>query len=215
VPPSVAEIERDVGLGRAVHSRLLEHLRDNPFDAHEPSRLPGWNRAQVLTHLARNADGHRRMIEGAARGEVLEQYQGGVEGRNAGIDAGADVTAGEALEDFATATAALEAAWATTDWQGFGRRTLAGDSPIGRLPFLRTREVSLHGIDLDVGIELSDLDPRYVDLEMNRLQTLWPARQTPEQSSLPPAAVALAPIDRLGWLTGRLEVNGLAPAGLF
>ena len=101
---STAEIERDVALGRAAHAALLEHLRSRSFDASAPSRLPGWSRAHVLTHLARNADGHRRMIEGAARGEVLEQYAGGVEGRNAGIDAGAGRPAADVLADFATAS---------------------------------------------------------------------------------------------------------------
>jgi maleylpyruvate isomerase len=215
VSPSAAEIDRDVALGRAVHATLLEHLRDRAFDAGEPSRLPGWNRAQLLTHLARNADGHRRMIEGAARGEVHEQYEGGVEGRNAGIEAGMDRTAADALADLAAAIDALETAWDATDWQGFGRRTLRGESPIDRLPFLRTREVSLHGVDLDVGIELADLDPLYVRLELSRLEMLWTARQPMGLTPLPSVALALTPTDRLGWLTGRLEVEGLTPAGIF
>lgn len=169
----------------------------------------------MVTHLARNADGHRRMIEGAGRGLVLEQYEGGVDGRNAGIDAGATRSAEVVLADFVSATVALEAAWESTDWRGTGRRTLAGESPIDRLPFLRSREVALHGVDLDIGMELSDLDPLYVRLELARLEMLWTARQPMGLTPLPAAALALTPTDRLGWLTGRIDVDGLAPAGIF
>jgi maleylpyruvate isomerase len=207
VSPSPSELARDVLLGRRAHATLLERLRGASFAAAEPSRLPGWNRAQVVTHLARNADGHRRMIEGAGRGEVLAQCEE--------IDAGADRSAAEVIDDLTTATAALEAAWDVTDWRGAGRRTLGGESPIDRLPFFRVREVSLHGFDLGIGIELADLDPLYVRLELSRMEMLWTARQPMGLTPLPPAALALTPTDRLGWLTGRIEVEGLRPAGIF
>jgi maleylpyruvate isomerase len=217
--PSRTEIERDVALGRSVHAALLERLHDllagDALDASAPSRLPGWNRAQVLTHLARNADGHRRMIEGAGRGEVLEQYEGGVEGRRVGIDAGAVRSAIDVVRDLAAATAALEAAWEVTDWQGAGRRGRRGETPIDRLAFLRCREVSLHGVDLDIGIELADLDPLYVRLELARMERLWAARRPTGSTRLPAPALALTPTDRVGWLTGRLDVHGLEPAGIF
>jgi maleylpyruvate isomerase len=213
------EIERDVALGRSVHSTLIQRLHHaldaDALDVAGPSRLPGWNRAQVITHLARNADGHRRMIDGAGRGEVLEQYVGGVEGRTADIDAGQDRPAVDVVDDLITATVELENAWNETDWQGSGRRTLGGESPIDRLPFLRSREVSLHGVDLAIGLELSDLDPLYIRLELSRLEMLWTARQPMGMTPLPPAALALTPPDRLGWLTGRLAVDGLRPAGIF
>ncbi|MGA9278856.1 maleylpyruvate isomerase N-terminal domain-containing protein [Ilumatobacter sp.] len=212
-----AEIERDVALGKAVHAALLERIAaaGDRLDAAGPSRLPGWNRAQVITHLARNADGHRRMIEGAGRGEVLEQYPGGVDGRNAGIDEGATRSAAAAIGDLVEATAALEAAWEATDWQGAGRRTLRGETPIDRLAFLRVREVALHGVDLDIGIELDDLDPLYVRLELARMEMLWTARQPMGLTPLPAVALALAPPARLGWFTGRLAVDGLRPAAIF
>ncbi len=53
-----------------------------------PSRLPGWTRAEVLTHLARNADGGRGIAEAAARGEIGAQYPGGVEQRSGGYRRG-------------------------------------------------------------------------------------------------------------------------------
>ena len=52
------------------------------------SRLPRWTVGHVPTHLARNADAHVRMLEGAAAGEITDQYEGGA-GRSAEIEAGA------------------------------------------------------------------------------------------------------------------------------
>jgi maleylpyruvate isomerase len=215
----LAELDRHCHLGRSVHRVLCERLERltsaGELDLTGPSRLPNWTRAHVVTHVARNADGHRRMIEGAARGEVLEQYERGVDGRNADIDAGADRPGDEILADLIESTSALELAWSTTDWTGSGIRTLAGESPIDRLPFLRIREVSLHSVDLDVGIELDDLDPLYVRLELERMEMLWTSRQPMGLTEIPAAALALSPTERLGWFTGRRIVDGLAPAAIF
>ncbi len=51
-----------------------------------PSLLPEWSVGQVLAHMARNADSHKRRAEAAARGVVVEQYPGGFAGRAAEID---------------------------------------------------------------------------------------------------------------------------------
>ncbi|MSW20314.1 MAG: hypothetical protein F2873_05400, partial [Actinobacteria bacterium] len=93
-------IERDLdhhvnGCG-AAHRRLVGHLEAlvdsgilNDAVAQQPCRLPGWSVGHLLTHLARNADSHTRVIDGALRGEVTDQYEGGAAGRSAEIDAGA------------------------------------------------------------------------------------------------------------------------------
>ncbi len=216
---SAAQREREVEMGRRVHARLLDVLGaavDAGLDGASPSLLDGWNRSMLITHLARNADSHRRMIDAAGRGEVVDQYEGGLDGRNDGIDAGTNVSAADALAGLRAATAALEASWEQTDWVGSGRRTIAGAAtPIERLPFLRTREVELHLIDLDVGVGLADLDGLYVRLELSQMQMRWRARQPMGMGSMPDAVRALTPTDRVGWLTGRRVVPGADPAGLF
>ncbi len=214
-----SDLDRAIGLGRASHRRLDalldERLGAGALDPGAPTRLPDWTVGHLLTHLARNADSHRRMIDGADRGEVLEQYEGGVEGRTAGIEAGAGRPADVLVADVRDSSAALEAAWSRTTWAGAGRRTLSQTTDIVRLPFLRAREVWLHMIDLDLGVEFADLDPLYVRLEVDHLAMLWCARQPMGMAKLPTAALALPPIERLAWLTGRAEVDGLAPAGIF
>ena len=215
----IADVARDCGLARSAQQALAARLEAlvgaDQLDLRAPSRLPNWTRAHVVTHLARNADSHARMIEGAGRGEVLEQYAGGVQGRIDEIEEGVERSERAILADFAQSTAALEAAWSRTDWVGFGRRTLAGETPIADLPFARAREVALHSVDLDIGIDLADLDAMYVRLELTRMVMLWRARQPMGLTPVPPAALALSPSDRLGWFAGRLTVEGLAPAGIF
>ncbi|MGH9105508.1 MAG: maleylpyruvate isomerase N-terminal domain-containing protein [Acidimicrobiales bacterium] len=44
-----------------------ERLTDERVRA--PSRLPGWSVGHVLAHLARNAEGYARRLEGALEGE--------------------------------------------------------------------------------------------------------------------------------------------------
>ena len=166
----------------------------------------------LLAHLARNADGHRRMIEGAGRGEELAQYPGGIEERDRGIEAGRDRAATDLLADLVESTARLEAAWTASDWVGFGRR--GRRVPIVDLPFLRIREVELHHVDLDVGSTFDDLDPTYVRLELSRLTMLWTARQPMGMTSLPDPILVESPGARLAWLTGRREIAGLAPPQL-
>ena len=214
-----SELQRDIDLGRSSHrwldQLLVDRLDAGVLDPVAPTRLTGWTVGHLLTHIARNADSHRRMIEGADRGEVLEQYEGGVDGRTNGLEVGASRTADALVADVHQASAALEAAWGATRWEGSGRRTLSQTTEIVRLPFLRTREVQLHTVDLAIGAEFTDLDPLYVRLEVDQLSMLWCARQPMGMSKLPAAALALPPLDRLAWLTGRAEFTGLEPAGIF
>ena len=69
-------------------ARTIDELTDE--QARGASRLPGWTRGHVVTHLARNADALRDLVEGAIVGEEREQYPGGAEGRAGAIDDGAD-----------------------------------------------------------------------------------------------------------------------------
>ena len=43
----------------------------------------------------------------------------------------------------------------------------------------------------------------------------WRARRPMGMGPLPSAALEATPTRRLGWLTGRAEIDGLAPAGIF
>lgn len=205
----------------ASHRRLeagIAGLTDH--QARQPSLLPGWNIGHLLTHLARNADGQIRMFEGAAREEVATQYVGGAEGRTADIEAGAGRAATELIADVTTSNARLEVTWAETTeraWAGAGL-SLGGELPCALMPYRRLVETELHHIDLGrIGeheYSFADLPNDFVGLEIRRLTALWASRQPMGLATLPATALELSAQDRLAWLVGRIDVAGLAPAGV-
>ena len=154
--------------------RRLEAAIENVTDeiARRPSLLEGWTVGHVLAHLARNADSHRGMVEGAQRGEVRPQYPGGREERERGIQEGAGRPAAELIVDVAESNRRLEAVWAETSeeaWAtGLGDRR-RGPTTIADSVWQRWREVELHAIDLgltDVGGPGWDgISDGYLDVE--------------------------------------------------
>jgi maleylpyruvate isomerase len=151
-------------------------------EARGPSRLPGWSRGHVLTHLARNADGIRNMVEGAIAGEERDMYPSGPDGRAADIDSGADRGASELIADFTAASAALDAAWRGMPddaWDRLGLTIAYGPVPMRRVVWSRRRELLVHLVDLDLGVAPADLPADYLvgDAEWLREQRgpeTWP-----------------------------------------
>jgi uncharacterized protein (TIGR03083 family) len=129
-----------IGLCRAAHARLMVTVAGvTDEQARSPSRLPGWTIGHVLTHLARNADGHARRLDGALRGADVPRYPGGSAQRSAGIDAGAPRPAADIIADLAAAGSRDAPRW-TWDWAtspGTGR----GQDPKEALRALK-RQVS-------------------------------------------------------------------------
>ena len=166
----------DIDACAASHERLLRWVAGLDDDgALAPSRLPGWSRGHLVTHLARNADSVVRRLDGAREGRVADQYEGGAEGRAAEIDAGASRSAADLLADLRTACAAVDVAFAAHPkdaWGGSGRGVDGDESPVATLPFGRWREVEVHLVDLDVGYEPSNWPP---PLAERLLPTILPA----------------------------------------
>jgi maleylpyruvate isomerase len=216
------EIDHHVAGCTAAHERLLDHLGERAAAGGRisavlegPSRLPGWSVGHVITHLARNADSFVRVIDGASRGEVLDQYVGGPDGRAAEIEGQAGRPAAEQFADLRRSIADLDEAWnraRATGWTGRWRGAIAGEQPIAELPFRRWREVEIHHADLGLpGFGFDDWSPRYVTEELNRRTMEWSARHPMGLTALPAAALALAPARRLAWLMGRETPAGLEP----
>ena len=178
------------------HRRLRVTLgRLDDSDVREPSRLEGWTVGHVQTHLARNADGHARILEGARAGEHRQQYAGGTESRNADIEAGAGRSAQELIDDVVDTFVRLERIWSEMGpeaWDGYG---YAGDEvrPCRQLPFYRWREVEVHHVDLGMGYEPADWPQSYIEVELPVALRNVPSR-LPDHSS----QAAL-----LAWLIGR------------
>lgn len=143
----------------AAYGRLLATLDSFSDDlAAGPSILPGWTRAMLITHLARNADANRRMAEGAIRGIVVPQYEGGAKQREQEILAGKGKGAREVLDDLLQAQAAVMATWERMPDEAWDRLTgaAAGARPARRGVWARWREIDIHHVDLDLGYRPED-----------------------------------------------------------
>src|SRR5512141_1896437 len=68
-------------------------------DVKAPSELPDWTRGHVLAHICGIANAMARQLEYAARGESIELYDGGYEGRTRAIEMAAGHTIAEHRAD--------------------------------------------------------------------------------------------------------------------
>lgn len=187
--------------------RAIAALSDD--DARAPSLLDGWSVGHVLTHIARNAESFVRLLEGARRGEKVEQYPGGKPGRDAAIADGAGRSATALVDDVRQQNASLEACWASF-------AEVPQDLGVDDLPLRRWREVEVHHADLGplFGHGYSSWSPGYLRLDLRHFSMLWDSRRPMGLTGLPAAALALPEPDRLAWLLGRASFDGLEPAGL-
>jgi maleylpyruvate isomerase len=183
---------------RSIHAALMADLAGlTDRQAAGPSSLPDWTVGHLLTHVARNADSVVRRLEGARRGELLDQYEGGVAGRQSGIDAGAGRPASELVADVRRSAAAVEACMDSLPpvaWDAPSRTSRGVVESSRQVVFSRWREVAVHRGDLGLVAGPVPLPPALVEA--------W----------LPDELAALAgrcdPGDLLQWIIGR----GAAPA---
>ncbi len=209
-------LDADIAGCAAAHQRLLNTLE--VLDEHAPRRpslLPGWTVAHVLTHLARNADSFTHVIQNAG-GEPVMQYPGGLAQRNGDIEAGAGRSAAELVADVRGSIWRLEQAWAVTDATVWGATAAGsrGEFPVAELPMRRWREVEVHHADLGLAFTWRDWSEAYVRRDLPVQEAVWAERRPHGSPELPPAARAMSPHERLAWLTGRVEIPGVAPAGI-
>jgi maleylpyruvate isomerase len=165
------------------HVRLQETLvplTDEQVQAR--SRLPGWSIGHVLTHLARNADSVVRRLEGAANGQVVDQYAGGHAGRAAEIEAGALRSAADLRADVVATSAAVESAieaMPDSAWDNPARGVDGDEQPARAVVFSRWREVEVHHVDLGLGYEPVDWPPALVSRWLPTVVETLPDRADP------------------------------------
>jgi maleylpyruvate isomerase len=194
------------------------------------SRLPGWTRGHVVTHLARNAEGLCRLLAWARTGVETPMYPS-VQARDADIQAGAQRPQPEQLDDLRNTGAAFAAAaqeLSAKHWDATVS-TRHGPLPASLVPWARVRELWLHVVDLDAGVEIDQLPE---DIALALMRDLANSMHTRVSTRIelqacgrepvtfrPRAGVAVAvcgPVQQLaGWLTGRCSGARLtAPNGL-
>ena len=204
------EIERDVASCVASQTALVARLSSLAgVDPGAPSLLPDWSIGHALTHIARNADSVLSMLDGH------DQYPHGRDGRNADIEAGAGRTWQQLVDDVVAAASLVEVRLlGVDDWSGTVSM-ITGERPTAMVPLLRQREVEVHRVDLGLGHRFADMPADYVRRDLRLMEMLWQARKPMGMTPVPDAALAAEPPERLSWMMGRSEIDGLAPADLF
>jgi maleylpyruvate isomerase len=217
-------VSADLDRLAAATQRLLDTVTGwQSGDLAAPSILPGWSRAHVLTHLARNADGMRNVLLAARTGVPVSMYAS-VGVRGADIEAGATRPAEVVLTDLRASAErfALDASdLGEQVWSRqvtFGAVTAAASGLIAH----RMREVEAHHVDLGAGYTFADSPadvlPAFLDLLPDKLAG----------SSLDQCTVVATDLDRqwrigtgagptitgtaarlLPWLMGRAGPDGL------
>jgi maleylpyruvate isomerase len=174
----------------------LTSLSDD--DARRPSQLPGWTVGHVLTHIARNADSVVWRLEGAARGELRDQYPGGLDQRRSEIEAGAGRRAADLVADVRHSSAAVAQvmeALPDAAWDALSRTSRGVVEPSRDAVLSRWREVIVHHGDL--GLDAVPLPPDLV--------AAWLPRE------LSRLGERTDPGELLAWVIGRGNAPALAP----
>lgn len=211
-------------LDAAIDSTLIGGGRD-AFAA--PAQLPGWTIGHVVTHLARNADGLRRVLVGAKVGEQLQPYTS-PQARTADIESGALRSTDAIATDYRLASGQLTetieslplAVWQATVDMGRGGPTAADVVLAARLG-----EVELHHHDLGVDSGLALLDEVQA-LRLLRALLRWSvrSRDVPPMRLQPVGAemvvirdgkqeISGTAVDLAGWLSGRQDGSALSTSG--
>jgi maleylpyruvate isomerase len=167
------------------------------FDA--PTSLPGWTRRHLIAHVHFNAEALRRLTSWARTGVETRMYASGDQ-RQSEIEAGARLPV-ERLRYLAHESAAALAmdlaALSPTEWNANVVTAQGRTIPATDIPWLRTREVAIHTIDLNAGATFDDLPP---DL----LRALIDDAVTKRTTQGHTAALT-------AWLTGRADPPDLGP----
>jgi maleylpyruvate isomerase len=174
----------------------------------------------VLAHIAHQGDSISRLFRAAELGEMVDQYEGGFAARVAAIERDASLSADEHVTGVRRSIYALEGAIASAreGWYGSARMVSGIEVPVTDLPLRRWREVEVHMGDLGlaelqcVGPDSWSLD--YVRHDLSVMTMQWKSRGSMGLTDLPSQIRTQSPTVRLGWLMGRVTIDGLAPAGL-
>lgn len=135
----------------------LKGLDEDEFAA--PSLLPGWNRKQLIAHVAANAEAISNLIHWAATGVETPMYRT-PQDRADGIAKGLTLSGHElaawtcdSADNLAEAMDRLsEEQWRHEVVTAQGRTV-----PTTETPWMRAREVCVHVVDLGAGISFADL----------------------------------------------------------
>ncbi len=200
--PDLDTSRRWWGDGERAVAAALQTLSDDAL--RQPSPLPGWTRAHVVAHIARNADALVNLCTWARTGVETPMYPSR-DARDAGIETTAALPPEELRADFRNAAARLAEAAAVLPEEAWSRpiRNFQGRPiPARDIPWMRAKEVWVHGVDLDAGLGFDDVPTDFLCALVDDVLALFASRdQTPD--------VTLVATDlQRTWGSGSARVGG-------
>ena len=163
--------------GDAFFLDQLDSLSDDAL--REPSGLPDWTRAHVVSHFSRNARGLVNLLDWARTGVVTPMYPS-VEARADGIEEGSRQDATALRAEARTASKQLldaVDAMPDTAWDGAIRTALGRETTGAEVPWMRVRENWVHAIDLAAGARVDQLPDAVVVALADEVAQVMGARE--------------------------------------
>lgn len=120
-------------------------------DIKAPSELPGWTRGHVLAHIFGIAGAMARQLEYAARGQSIELYDGGFEGRTRAIEMAAGHSLAEHRSDLGAALERALTAFDALDESGWSKPITYRGGVVFDGGLALWRELVIHATDLGTG----------------------------------------------------------------
>jgi maleylpyruvate isomerase len=159
---------------------LLRSVEDvSDAELREPCLLPGWTRAHLIAHVARNAEALGRLAAWARTGVETPMYADPAQ-RDAEIEISSRYPAARLRDELAETADDLDRAFMALDLRGWDRivRSAQGRMiPATEVLWLRVREVWLHTVDLDTGASAGDHPERLVDVLLDDLTRVLSGRE--------------------------------------
>ena len=206
----------------------LDALSDD--DLREPSGLPGWSRAHVVSHFSRNARALINLLDWARTGVATPMYRS-VEARADGIEEGSHQSAADLRAEAHAASQQMQdatAAMPDSAWGGEIRTALGRETTGAEVPWMRVRETWVHAVDLDGSARIEQIPDSIAVALINEVTATLNSRDdcpgvvlrasdTSHDWTMGPAesAVTLRGTQAalLGWVIGRSRGDGLHASG--
>ncbi|WP_123788382.1 maleylpyruvate isomerase family mycothiol-dependent enzyme [Phytoactinopolyspora halophila] len=180
----------------------------------EPSALPAWSRAHVLAHLTNVGDAAARQVEYAARGELVEFYDGGRAARDSAIEADSALGLADHQQRVVRMLERLAAAWPESGSPMWEQPVTFREGTVTDVALMWWREIRIHLLDVDLGVDVEswseDFCRHLFDFLTPRLPAGGYVELRPDDSApwrFPPASVA---DDETGWLVVRGPIRDVA-----
>ena len=224
--------QRLAGIQESTDRVLSSASKLTDAQAAAPSRLPGWTRGHVLTHLARNADGFGNLLYWARTGTRTPMYPSEA-ARDEAIEAGAKRSAAGLTADLRDTAARFAAAAAGLPPAAWAAEVERRGEPFPAREILRARlsELEFHHVDLGTGYPVDDWPAAFVADALPRVATSFAGRPDmtacrlvpdgwpdsflvgPAGQDPPDLVVHGTPGRLLAWLSGRADGAGLQVTG--